>query len=434
MLAGPRDVGDPRPLRAAGHSSARPTSSSAASSTGRSPRACGRSCASARCSRTARPAGEIAVVDGQLAGALDGRDPARAGRGGPRDRLRARLGDRDRAATRRGADAAAMADAIRASLDGPRAGATAADDTPVLYGGSVTSANIGGVPRRARRSTAPSSAGRRSSPTRWPGSSPGPASRPRPAASPRDGSSPARRRRRPGPRPIVLVVLDGFGIGRDPAADAIAARRDAPLARAPRALAARGAPASEGAVGLPAGPDGQLGGRPPEPRRRAARAPGPAADRRGDRGRVVRRAPGAARRLRAGARDRAASTRWASSGPAASTPTTATCSRSSRLAARARRPVGPRPRAARRPRHAAVARRSGSSATSRRGSRRSTPTRGSRRSAAATGRWTATSAGSGSSAATTRSSTARATTRRRRPPRSRRPTPAARPTSSSPRR
>ena len=55
------------------------------------------------------------------------------------------------------------------------------------------------------------------------------------------------------PRPIVLVVLDGFGIGHDPAADAIAA---APmptwrglLARWPHASLG----ASEGDVGLPAG-------------------------------------------------------------------------------------------------------------------------------------------------------------------------------------
>ncbi len=55
------------------------------------------------------------------------------------------------------------------------------------------------------------------------------------------------------PRPIVLVVLDGFGIGRDPAADAIAA---APmpvwrglLAAWPHAVLG----ASEAAVGLPAG-------------------------------------------------------------------------------------------------------------------------------------------------------------------------------------
>jgi len=55
------------------------------------------------------------------------------------------------------------------------------------------------------------------------------------------------------PRPIVLVVLDGFGIGRDPAADAIAA---APmptwrglLARWPHTVLR----ASEDAVGLPPG-------------------------------------------------------------------------------------------------------------------------------------------------------------------------------------
>jgi 2,3-bisphosphoglycerate-independent phosphoglycerate mutase len=58
---------------------------------------------------------------------------------------------------------------------------------------------------------------------------------------------------RPRPRPIVLVVLDGFGIGRDPAADAIAA---APmptwrrlLERWPHAVLR----ASEDAVGLPSG-------------------------------------------------------------------------------------------------------------------------------------------------------------------------------------
>ena len=55
------------------------------------------------------------------------------------------------------------------------------------------------------------------------------------------------------PRPIVLVVLDGFGIGRDPTGDAIAA---APmptwrglLARWPHCVLQ----ASEEAVGLPPG-------------------------------------------------------------------------------------------------------------------------------------------------------------------------------------
>jgi 2,3-bisphosphoglycerate-independent phosphoglycerate mutase len=55
------------------------------------------------------------------------------------------------------------------------------------------------------------------------------------------------------PRPIVLVVLDGFGIGRDPAADAIAAAPmpvwRALLERWPHCVLR----ASEDAVGLPAG-------------------------------------------------------------------------------------------------------------------------------------------------------------------------------------
>ena len=53
------------------------------------------------------------------------------------------------------------------------------------------------------------------------------------------------------PRPIILIVLDGFGIGRDRSADAIAAA-DMPrwrglLARWPHAALE----ASNGAVGLP---------------------------------------------------------------------------------------------------------------------------------------------------------------------------------------
>ncbi|HET7727744.1 MAG TPA: 2,3-bisphosphoglycerate-independent phosphoglycerate mutase [Candidatus Limnocylindrales bacterium] len=55
------------------------------------------------------------------------------------------------------------------------------------------------------------------------------------------------------PRPIVLVVIDGFGIGRDPAADAIAAARmpvwRGLLERWPHAVLR----ASEDAVGLPPG-------------------------------------------------------------------------------------------------------------------------------------------------------------------------------------
>jgi triosephosphate isomerase len=44
--------------------------------------------------------------------------------------------------TARGADAAAMADAIRATVEG-LGGADVARGLPVLYGGSVTSATIG---------------------------------------------------------------------------------------------------------------------------------------------------------------------------------------------------------------------------------------------------------------------------------------------------
>jgi 2,3-bisphosphoglycerate-independent phosphoglycerate mutase len=55
------------------------------------------------------------------------------------------------------------------------------------------------------------------------------------------------------PRPLVLVILDGFGIGHDPAADAIRAASMPAwrglLARWPHAVLQ----ASEGAVGLPAG-------------------------------------------------------------------------------------------------------------------------------------------------------------------------------------
>ena len=55
------------------------------------------------------------------------------------------------------------------------------------------------------------------------------------------------------PRPIVLIVIDGFGLGSDPRADAIAAARmpswQALLERWPHAKLE----ASQGAVGLPAG-------------------------------------------------------------------------------------------------------------------------------------------------------------------------------------
>ena len=80
------------------------------------------------------------VVDTQLRGALTGRDPAAMRAGGlviAYEPVWA-IGT-GRNAT--GADAAAMADAIRTSLDGLGWGDVAAE-IPVLYGGSVTSTNI----------------------------------------------------------------------------------------------------------------------------------------------------------------------------------------------------------------------------------------------------------------------------------------------------
>ena len=83
---------------------------------------------------------EAKVVEAQLTGALEGRDASALAAAGiviAYEPVWA-IGTGKNA---RGADAAAMADIIRASLANLGWG-SAADATPVLYGGSVTSANI----------------------------------------------------------------------------------------------------------------------------------------------------------------------------------------------------------------------------------------------------------------------------------------------------
>ena len=99
-----------------------------------------RSCASASSSPTARRGRATDVVDEQLAGALEGHETttlADAGLVIAYEPVWA-IGTGRNA---RGSDASEMADAIRSTLEHHGWGSRAAA-VPVLYGGSVTSANI----------------------------------------------------------------------------------------------------------------------------------------------------------------------------------------------------------------------------------------------------------------------------------------------------
>ena len=132
---------------------------------------------------------------------------------------------------------------------------------PVLYGGSVTSANIGEF--LAEHSIDGGLVGGASlKPDEMAGMVARAADH---GQGPRrgrrhDGRS-ARRRRPPSaqpgrPRPIVLVVLDGFGIGHIPSVDAIAQARMPNYIEMLERWPHSSLEASEGFVGLP---DGQMG-------------------------------------------------------------------------------------------------------------------------------------------------------------------------------
>ena len=216
-----------------------------------------------------------------------------------------------------GGDAAAMADAIRAALAdarlarrrGRRAGPVrrqrdlgqhrrvpgrAAIDGALVGGASLKPDEMAGIVARAGMTAARPRPGRVTAgapPTDRPG-------RPRRV---RDRSRPGRRCHR--------------------------RRADADLARAPGALAAQPARGVGGCGRAARRPDGQLRGRPPQPRGGATGPPGPAAHRRGHRRWVVRRAAGPPRRVPPGrASGDGRCTSSASSGRAASTPTTDTWS------------------------------------------------------------------------------------------------------------
>ena len=339
---------------------------------------------SSRAARRSRPGG--------AATAGSSSPTSRCGRSGP-------------GATRRGVDAAAMADAIRE----PRAMGWGSVGRRVP-GPLRRKRHVGEHRRVPRRAVDRRRAGRRClAQARRDGGDRGAGGiTARPAAASRltaIGAGAAGRDR------SSWSSSTGSGSAHDPAGDAIAAapmpawrsllehwpHSDAPGVRGGRRAAAR--------------PDGQLRGRAPQPRCGSAGPPGPPAHRRRDRRRVVlrrdrrswppaTRARGARRAPRvtligpggvhANDRHLVALAQLAARQGVATSPST----RCSTAATRRRR------------------RRSGSCAISRRRLAAAHPAPRSPPSAGATTRWTATSAGSGSSAATTRSSTPRRMPRR----------------------
>ena len=365
---------------------------------------------------TARRAGRRRSSTASSAARSRTTTPAAPGRGAAWSSPTSRSGPSAPAATPRGADAAAMAEAIRAAL----AGLGLAGRRRRRAGALRRERDLGQhrrVPGRAvdrwrarRRGVAQA---RRDGRHRRPGRG---LTAARPAAWPRDG------RGRPRPhrphRPRRLRDRSRPGRRRD--------RRgaDADLARAARALAARRLRASEDAVGLPPGQMGNSEVGPSQPRRGPAGPPGPAADRRRDRRRLVLRA---ARRSSRRARGHATGRRplhvvsLIGPGGVHANDRHLVALASSRRA----KGVAARPRSMRCSTAATRRRRSALGFVADLEARLAAahpdaPHRDA--SAGATTRWTATGAGTGPNAATTRSSTARRPVPLRpRSPRSRRP-------------
>ena len=280
------DGRDPRPLRAPRSSSARPTRRSRArcrrrSTPGLQPILCVGE------TEAERDAGETeAVLRRQLEADLAEVDDERLAE--RRDRLRADLGDRHR--PHRDARAGAGGDRLHPRRWSRPRDAGAAEAVRILYGGSVKPGQRRRAARRAPTSTAAWSAA--------------PASTPATSCAICGGAAvtvPTGRAELPVPS-LALVDPRRLGAGAAGPGQRGQPGRDAGLRRALGALPAHDAVGQRARRRPARRPDGQLRGRPPQPRRRRGRQAGPGADRRRDRRRQLLREPGPARRLRGGAR------------------------------------------------------------------------------------------------------------------------------------